>query len=243
MHLGLFSFDGVRFFIQFLLSPLGKWPQVPRIYLCCSSISATFGFPSSSTECLHAQSQIQVLKSQDHCAKPGQVATILQLKGSKETIFITSINSWKASANLFPQHSRFDQGHPQESPLCWRLLWGEGSPMAWPLQPDTQLGDGFPFPFPKRIFNVLESFIFHNRARNKSTGPRHAPAQTSPPGCNRSCQEASEQLGIEAGGASQRVPACGESSPGRGQPESHCHISVPEESPTQERINPNSAST
>lgn len=93
----------------------------------------------------------------------------------------------------------------------------------------------FPFPFPERIFNVLESFIFHNRARDKSTGPRHAPVQTFPPGCNRSCQEASEQLGIEAGGTSQRVPAHGESSPGRGQPKSHHYISVPEKSPTRER--------
>lgn len=119
MHLGLFSFDRDRFFIQFLMPPLGKWEQVPRICLCCSAVSATFGFPSNSTECLHAQLQIQVLKSQDHCAKPGQVATSLQLKGSRETIWsccMTSTNSWKASANLFPQHSSFSKGTHKQLP-------------------------------------------------------------------------------------------------------------------------------
>lgn len=40
----------------------------------------------------------------------------------------------------------------------------------------------------------------------------------APPGCDRSCQEASEQLGVEASGTSQCVPACGKGSPAQGSP-------------------------
>ena len=83
MGLSLLVHSG--FFIQFLISPLGKRKQVPSVHLSCSAASVTFGFPSDSSGCLHTQLQDEVFKSQDHCPKPGQVATVLWLNESRKT--------------------------------------------------------------------------------------------------------------------------------------------------------------
>lgn len=83
MDLGL-SFGTVRGFHQIPYFPIGKMHanyQCPSLLLC----PITFVFPRNSFGCLLAQLQDQVCKSQDHCPKPGQAASILWLNGSRET--------------------------------------------------------------------------------------------------------------------------------------------------------------
>lgn len=216
--------------------------RVPRIWRCCSAISATFGLPSTSTECLDAQLQTEVLKSQHHCAKPVQAATILQLKGSKEAVSGAAASPAQIAEKTLLTFSHSTRALVKGTHKRCLVLWGKGSPKAWPLQPDTQLGDGASRShFPKGYLMCWKALFFTTEPEIKAQD-RDAPAQPSPPGCSRSCQEASEQLGIEASGTSQRVPAHGEGSPGTGQPQSHHHISVPEKSPSQAKRNPNPAS-
>lgn len=81
---GDFSFCTVRAFQPIPYFSIGK-TRVPSVHLPCSIASVTFGFPSDSSGCLHAPLQAQVFKSQDHCPKPGQEATVLWLNGSRET--------------------------------------------------------------------------------------------------------------------------------------------------------------
>lgn len=89
-----------------------------------------------------AQLQTEILKSRDPCAKPVQAATILQLKGSKEAVSGAAASPAQIAEKTLLTFSHSTQALVKGTHKRCPVLWGKGSPKAWPLQPDTQLGDG-----------------------------------------------------------------------------------------------------
>lgn len=127
------------------------------------------------------------VKSQNLCPKPGQMATILWLSGSRETACGNAASPAQRAEKPTPGWTKL---FPRAPTLSSRAPTSDCPTAALGIRQRLALGSAvapahaagrrrFLFTFPKRIFNMLESFILRNGARNKSQGPRFAPAQSS----------------------------------------------------------------